>query len=146
MSTLGLVNIGAMASGILDTPTLDADSLLVRDGRIAAIGNEATIGARDADFAEMARHGVRHAKYGFGGYAHPRDGEPEVRLAQKHGLCVQSHSGGTSIPGSSPIDHEMLLHIRPDVAGHVNGGTTSLDDEALRRLIHQSDIPLHLLH
>ena len=34
------------------------------------------------DFAEMAKHGVRHAKYGFGGYAHPRDGEPEVRLAQ----------------------------------------------------------------
>src|SRR5439155_395429 len=36
-------------------------------------------GLTDEDFAEMARHGVRHAKYGFGGYAHPRDGEPEVR-------------------------------------------------------------------
>ena len=31
-------------------------------------------GLTDADFAEMARHGVRHAKYGFGGYAQPRDG------------------------------------------------------------------------
>ena len=97
------------------------------------------------DFAEMAKHGVRHAKYGFGGYAHPRDGEPDVRLAQKHGLCVMSHSGGTSIPGSSPIDHETLLHLRPDVAGHVNGGTTSLDDEGVRRLIHESDMAMQVV-
>src|SRR5206468_3005339 len=60
-------------------------------------------GLTDDDFAEMARHGVRHAKYGFGGYAHPKDGEADIRRAQTHGLCVMSHSGGTSIPGSSPI-------------------------------------------
>ena len=28
-------------------------------------------GLTQGDFAEMARDGVRHAKYGFGGYAHP---------------------------------------------------------------------------
>ena len=43
-------------------------------------------GLTEDDFAEMARHGVHHAKYGFGGYAHPKDGEPEIRNAQKHGL------------------------------------------------------------
>ena len=37
-----------------------------------------------------------------------RSGEPEVRRAQKHGLCVMSHSGGNSIPGSSPITHDVL--------------------------------------
>jgi enamidase len=92
-------------------------------------------GLTDGDFEEMARHGVRHAKYGFGGYEHPGDGEPEVRRAQRHGLCVMSHSGGTSIPGSSPISHEVLLHLRPDVAGHVNGGTTALDDDGLPRAL-----------
>jgi len=102
-------------------------------------------GLTDADFAEMARHGVRHAKYGFGGYRDPRDGEPEVRQAQKHGLCVMSHSGGTSIPGSSPISHEVLLHLRPDVCGHVNGGTTSLDDNGLRRIIRESDMTLQIV-
>jgi enamidase len=56
-----------------------------------------------------------------------------------------SHSGGTSIPGSSPISHEVLLHLRPDVCGHVNGGTTSLDDDGLRRLIHESDMALQLV-
>jgi enamidase len=102
-------------------------------------------GLTDDDFAEMASAGVRHAKYGFGGYAKPGDGESEIRLAQKHGLCVQCHSGGTSIPGSSPIDHETLLNLRPDVAGHVNGGTTSLDDDGLARLIRETTMAMQLV-
>ena len=102
-------------------------------------------GLTDADFAEMARHGVRHAKYGFGGYAQPWDGEPEVRLAQKHGLCVMSHSGGSSIPGSSPISHEVLLRLLPDVCGHVNGGTTSLDEAGIDRIIAESQMGLQIV-
>jgi enamidase len=102
-------------------------------------------GLTDDDFAEMAGHGVRHAKYGFGGYAHPRDGEPEVRRAQKHGLCVMSHSGGNSIPGSSPITHDVLLHLRPDVCGHVNGGTTSLDEDGLRVIVRETTMVLQVV-
>jgi enamidase len=247
MATLGLINIGALASGVLASPRLDAESLLVEHGRIAAVGAATRTGAAgaevvvdcrgttvmpglidshchvvlgdytprqktvdfldsyvhggitsvvsagegvhapgrphdaaaskalaiaaakcfahfhpngmkvnagsvvlepgltDADFAEMAQHGVRHAKYGFGGYAHPRDGEPEVRRAQKHGLCVMSHSGGTSIPGSSPITHDILLHLRPDVCGHVNGGTTSLDEAGLDAIIRETDMALQVV-
>jgi len=102
-------------------------------------------GLTEEDFAEMARHGVRHAKYGFGGYSHPRDGEPEVRRAQKHGMCVMSHSGGNSIPGSSPISHEVLLHLRPDVCGHVNGGTTSLDESGLRTIVQETPMALQIV-
>jgi enamidase len=245
--TLGLLNIGAVATGILDEPVLRVEALLARDGRIAALGTAGSTGAAgadvvvdcrgttvipglidshchvvlgdytprqktvdfldsyvhggitsvvsagegvhapgrphdpvaskalaiaaakcfagfrpngmkvhagsvvlepglgEADFEEMARHGVRHAKYGFGGYAQPRDGEPEVRRAQRHGLCVMSHSGGASIPGSSPITHEVLLHLRPDVCGHVNGGTTSLDDDGVARLVRESDMALQIV-
>jgi enamidase len=247
VTTLGLINIGALATGMLDRPRADAETIVVREGRIAAVGaasdtaadradvvvdcqgttvmpglidshchvvlgdytprqktvdfldsyvhggitsvvsagegvhapgrphdavaakalaiaaakcfanfrpngmkvNAGSVilepGLTEADFAEMARHGVRHAKYGFGGYPDPRDGAPEVRNAQKHGLCVMSHSGGTSIPGSSPINHEVLLHLRPDVCGHVNGGTTSLDDDGLRRIIRESDMALQIV-
>jgi len=247
MPTLGLVNIGEIATGMLTAPRLEAEAILVADGRIAAIGAASLIGTgtadvvvdcrgttaipglidshchvvlgdytprqktvdfldsyvhggitsvvsagegvhapgrphdaaaskalaiaaakcfehfhpngmkvnagsvvlepglTDDDFAEMAKHGVRHAKYGFGGYAQPRDGEPEVRRAQKHGLCVMSHSGGSSIPGSSPISHEVLLHLRPDVCGHVNGGTTSLDEAGLDALIRQTDMTLQIV-
>src|SRR5882762_1878076 len=247
MATLGLISIGALATGILAAPRAEVEAILVQDGRIAAIGASSHIGAGsadvvidcqgttvipglidshchvvlgdytprqktvdfldsyvhggitsvvsagegvhapgrphdavaakalaiaaakcfenfhpngmkvtagsvvlepglgDEDFAEMARHGVRHAKYGFGGYAHPKDGEPEVRRAQKHGLCVMSHSGGNSIPGSSPITHDVLLHLRPDVCGHVNGGTTSLDEAGLDAIIRQTDMTLQLV-
>src|SRR3989454_999036 len=173
MASLGLVNIGALATGILASPRLDAEAILVEHGPIAALGAGSRTGAEgadvvvdcrgttvipglidshchvvlgdytprqktvdfldsyvhggitsvvsagegvhapgrphdsvaakalaiaaakcfanfrpngmkviagsvvlepgltDDDFAEMARHGVRHAKYGFGGYAHP---------------------------------------------------------------------------
>ena len=247
MPTLALVNIGVVATGILGAPRLEAEAILVENGRIAAIGAVSRIGAAradvvvdclgttvipglidshchvvlgdytprqktvdfldsyvhggitsvvsagegvhapgrphdaaaakalaiaaakcfehfhpngmkvnagsvvlepgltDGDFAEMARHGVRHAKYGFGGYAQPWDGEPEVRLAQKHGLCVMSHSGGSSIPGSSPISHEVLLRLRPDVCGHVNGGTTSLDEAGIDRIIAESQMALQIV-
>jgi len=245
--TLGLVNIGVVATGVLTAPRLEAESILVEGGRIGAIGAASKIGAAgadvvvdcrgttvvpglidshchvvlgdytprqktvdfldsyvhggitsvvsagegvhapgrphdaaaskalaiaaakcfehfhpngmkvnagsvvlepgltDDDFAEMAKHGVRHAKYGFGGYAQPRDGEAEVRRAQKHGLCVMSHSGGSSIPGSSPISHEVLLHLRPDVCGHVNGGTTSLDEAGTDRIIAESEMALQIV-
>ena len=247
MATLGLVNIGALATGVLAAPRAEAEAILVEDGRIAALGNAAqTAAARaqvvvdcrgttvvpglidshchvvlgdytprqktvdfldsyvhggitsvvsagegvhapgrphdpvaskalaiaaakcfehfhpngmkvnagsvvlepgltDGDFAEMARAGVRHAKYGFGGYAHPEDGEPDIRRAQKHGLCVMSHSGGNSIPGSSPISHDVLLHLRPDVCGHVNGGTTSLDEDGLATIIRRTDMALQIV-
>ena len=247
MPTLALVNIGVVATGILGAPRLEAEAILVQNGRIAAIGAVSRIGAAradvvvdclgttvipglidshchvvlgdytprqktvdfldsyvhggitsvvsagegvhapgrphdaaaakalaiaaakcfehfhpngmkvnagsvvlepgltDGDFAEMARLGVRHAKYGFGGYAQPWDGEPEVRLAQKHGLCVMSHSGGSSIPGSSPISHEVLLRLRPDVCGHVNGGTTSLDEAGIDRIITESQMALQIV-
>ena len=247
MATLGLVNIGAIATGVLTAPRLEAEAILVQDGLIAAVGAGSRVGAAgadavvdcrgttvmpglidshchvvlgdytprqktvdfldsyvhggitsvvsagegvhapgrphdaaaskalaiaaakcfehfhpngmkvnagsvvlepgltDEDFAEMARHGVRHAKYGFGGYAQPNDGEPEVRRAQKHGMCVMSHSGGSSIPGSSPISHEVLLHLKPDVCGHVNGGTTSLDEAGIDRIIAESTMALQIV-
>ncbi len=247
MATLGLVNIGALATGVLSAPRLEAEAILVESGLIVAIGaasrtsaaaadvvvdcqgttvipglidshchvvlgdytprqktvdfldsyvhggitsvvsagegvhapgrphdpvaakalaitaakcfanfhpngmkvNAGSVvlepGLTDDDFAEMARHGVRHAKYGFGDYAHPRDGEPDVRRAQKHGLCVMSHSGGNSIPGSSPISHDVLLHLRPDVCGHVNGGTTSLDEDGLATIVRETDMALQIV-
>ena len=49
MATLGLVNIGALATGMLAAPRLEAESMLVENGRIAAIGASSQIGARGAD-------------------------------------------------------------------------------------------------
>ena len=102
-------------------------------------------GLTEADFMEMAKYGIRYAKFGFGGYSDPHDGIVEVRMAQKHGMLVMAHSGGTSIPGSSPISEEILLHLKVDVCGHINGGTTSLDDNGVARVVLESDMALQLV-
>jgi enamidase len=70
------------------------------------------------------------------GNFHPsREAAPLVRIAQRHGFKVMCHTGGVSIPDSSPVTADDLLEIAPDVAGHVNGGTTSLPDADLPRVI-----------
>jgi len=92
-------------------------------------------GLVEQDFAELAREGVWLAKAGMGNFKPSREVAPLVRLAQRHGFKVMCHTGGVSIPDSSPVTADDLLEIRPDVSGHVNGGTTSLPDEDLERVV-----------
>lgn len=99
----------------------------------------------DADFAELQQAGVRLAKFGFGLYEDPADGQDQVRSAQRHGITVMCHSGGASIPGSKPITPEHLLHLAPDVCGHVNGGPTSLATAGVDRIIKETSMALQLV-
>lgn len=104
---------------------------------------EPTLGRHD--FAELQAAGVRLAKFGFGLYDDPADGYDQVRWAQEHGITVMCHSGGASIPGSKPITPEHLLHLAPDVCGHVNGGPTSLDAAGVDRIIEETPMALQLV-
>ncbi|MHB1517451.1 MAG: amidohydrolase family protein [Acidimicrobiales bacterium] len=97
------------------------------------------------DFDEMHAVGVRLAKFGFGAYDRPQDGIEDVRTAQAHGLQVMCHSGGPTAPTSASITAEDLLALAPDVYGHVNGGPTSLDDDGVRRLVHEGTGALQLV-
>ncbi|HLH23972.1 MAG TPA: amidohydrolase family protein [Chloroflexota bacterium] len=99
----------------------------------------------EADFREVAAQGVWLAKFGFGAFADPLDGAPQIRWAQQYGIKVMCHSGGASIPGSKPITAEHLLALRPDVCGHINGGTTALRDEGVRRVVTETDLILQLV-
>jgi enamidase len=100
-------------------------------------------GLVEDDFIELAAHGVWQAKAGMGNFSPSREVAPLVRLAQKHGFKVMCHTGGVSIPDSSPVTADDLLEIRPDVSGHVNGGTTSLPDHDLPRVV-ESGIALQI--
>jgi len=97
------------------------------------------------DFAELAGQGVRYMKVGFGAFRDPAEAAPLVGWARQAGLVVMSHSGGASIPGSSPITVEHLLAMDPDIAGHANGGTTSLPDADLERLLAESGMAVQLV-
>ena len=74
-------------------------------------------------------------KVGFGAFGDPFEAVPLVGWARAAGFVVMSHSGGASIPGSSPITVDHLLAMDPTIAGHANGGTTSLPDPDLERLV-----------
>lgn len=102
-------------------------------------------GLTEKDFLEVAAAGVSLAKIGFGAFAKQVDAEPMVRWAQSCGIKVMSHTGGASIPGSSPMTAEDLLVLKPDVAGHVNGGTTALKPEHMELMVKESDIYLQIV-
>ena len=100
---------------------------------------------QEKDFEELAAEGIWLAKFGFGDYSDPYDGESQIRWAQKNGIKVMCHSGGASIPGSTAISATHLLQLKPDICGHVNGGPTSLDNDGLRRLVSETDLYLQLV-
>lgn len=99
------------------------------------------------DFRELYEAGVRMAKGGFGAFATAMDYVPVVADAKAAGIVVMCHTGGGSIPGSqTKISAEVLLAMRPHVAGHVNGGPTSLSTEENALIVEQGrDIALQLV-
>ncbi len=86
------------------------------------------------DFAALAEDGVGLAKVGFGDFASQSEAAPLVRAAQAAGIIVMNHTGGASIPDSSPVTIEDVLALGCDIIGHANGGTTALPDADLPRL------------
>lgn len=97
------------------------------------------------DMAEVAGQGVWLAKFGFGAFAEPQDGIPQVRAAQAAGIFVTCHSGGASVPGSSAISTDDLLALRPDVCGHINGGPTSLSEDGVATIVRETDMVLQIV-
>ncbi len=100
---------------------------------------------REEDFAWLAGQGVRFMKVGFGAFGDPAEAAPQVAWARAAGFVVMSHSGGASISGSRPITVDHLLAMQPDIAGHVNGGTSSLPDEDIERLVRGSSMALQIV-
>lgn len=101
-------------------------------------------GLTEADFADLARSGVRMAKAGFGAFADPFDYAPMVHAARAAGLITLVHTGGRSIPGSSGIWAEHLIVMRPHVSFHVNGGPIAMPEAGFARLVNETDIALQL--
>ncbi len=86
------------------------------------------------DFPGLAAMGVGLAKVGFGDFERQADAAPLVRAAQRAGIIVMNHTGGASLPDSSPVTIDDVLALGCDIIGHANGGTTALPDGDLPRL------------
>jgi enamidase len=106
------------------------------------------LGMVESDFAEMAAAGVRLiGEIGLGSVRTGADAAPMVAWARSHGMVSTFHTGGPSLPGSSAIGADAVLEANPDIAGHINGGTTSLSEADIDRLIAaDTGIALELVH
>ncbi len=103
-------------------------------------------GLREEDFAELAKAGVRTVgEIGISGVYRPEDAAPMVRWAQQYGLKVMIHTGGTSVPGSSTIDAEVVFAIRPDVVSHINGGPTAMAISDIERVVADSSFAFEVV-
>ena len=113
-----------------------------RPGGMAVHGGAVILepGLTAADFRELRETGVRFAKGGFGAFPDAEEYVPMVADAKAAGIVVMCHSGGGSIPGSkAKIDAELLLKMCPQVAGHINGGPTSLTADENRAIVEEGD-------
>ena len=63
---------------------------------------------------------------------------------KKAGMIVNVHTGGASIPDSSPITGDHLLHMQPTVSFHINGGPVAMPDKDFARIINESDIAMQI--
>lgn len=102
-------------------------------------------GLTERDMSEMSALGVNLAKYGFAVYPNIEQAATDIRNARRHGFVVTAHSGGPTAIDGVPVSADTLLELDPTIAGHVNGGPTSLDDEGVRRLVRDGRMLLQIV-
>jgi enamidase len=56
------------------------------------------------------------------------------------------HTGGTSMPGSSSVTARTVMDMDPDVVSHINGGTTAIPVEELKKLVEETSYALEIVH
>ncbi len=104
-------------------------------------------GLTEQDFEDLAAEGVRLvAEIGISGVKDPATAAQMTGWAQANGMRVMVHTGGASIPGSGAIDGEFVVAVRPDVAGHTNGGPTALPLDDVRRILDGTDARVEIVH
>ena len=104
-------------------------------------------GLVEADFDDLAAAGCRLVgEIGISGLKDPVEAAQMTRWAQARNMKVMVHTGGASIPGSGVIDADFVAEVMPDVAGHVNGGPTSLPLGDVVRILDETDANIELVH
>jgi len=104
-------------------------------------------GLTEADFDDLAAAGCRLVgEIGISGVKDPTVAAQMTRWAQARQMKVMVHTGGASIPGSGVIGPDFVVEVQPDVAGHVNGGPTSLSVADVVRILDETSAHIELVH
>lgn len=120
-----------------------------RPGGMKVVGGAVILepGLTEADFAEMARAGVRTVgEIGLGGIKTPEEARPMVAWAKAQGMTVLMHMGGTSIPGSSTVTAQEVLAAGADVACHTNGGPTAVSPDEIATIVRDGRVCVEIVH
>jgi enamidase len=103
-------------------------------------------GMREQDFDDVVKEGVwLVGEVGLGTVQDPDEASELVRYAQSRGMKVVIHTGGASIPGSTIINAEVVLKVRPDVVSHINGGPTSPPINDIRKIIENTQAAIEVV-
>lgn len=104
-------------------------------------------GLVEADFDDLAAAGCRLVgEIGISGVKDPAIAAQMTRWAQARGMKVMVHTGGASIPGSGVIGPDFVAEVQPDVAGHVNGGPTSLRVADVATILDTTSAHIEFVH
>jgi enamidase len=105
-------------------------------------------GLREDDFAAVADAGSKLVKFIFYPYGENPDEQANyVRWAHRYGLKVKIHSGGVSRSGvSRPADANLILAMKPDIAGHINGGPIPPAIDDIRRIVCEGSCFLEIAY
>lgn len=120
-----------------------------RPGGMKVVGGAVILepGLTQADFAEMARAGVRTVgEIGLGAIKTPEQARPMVAWAKAQGMTVLMHMGGTSIPGSSTVTAQEVLAAGADVACHTNGGPTAVSPGEVSTIVRDGGVYVEIVH
>jgi enamidase len=104
-------------------------------------------GLVEQDFEDLALAGCRLVgEIGISGLKDPTEAAQMTRWAQARQMKVMVHTGGASIPGSGVIGPDFVAEVQPDVAGHVNGGPTSLPVHAVADILDRTNARVEIVH
>ena len=104
-------------------------------------------GLVEQDFEDLAQAGCRLVgEIGISGVKDPTEAAQMTRWAQARQMKVMVHTGGASIPGSGVIGADFVIEVQPDVAGHVNGGPTSLGIDDVVAILERTDARIEIVH
>ncbi len=93
---LVIKNVGIMLSGALEEPILDADTVVVEDGKIAAIGKEADVDTENAATTVNANRAAL-APGLIDSHVHPVAGDWTPRQTQVNWIDSSMHGGVTTM-------------------------------------------------
>lgn len=103
-------------------------------------------GMSEKDFEELAEQGLwLVGEVGLGSVKDLAEAATLVEAAKKYGFKVHMHTGGTSLPGSSPVDADAVIQVKPTIASHCNGGPTAISPEEAEKIIDETDAAIEIV-